>query len=114
MLGVMEPRPEDQGAFRTPTLRNVATTAPYFHTGEFPTLASVIEFKNAGVPTNAFAGMSAMPIEPLHLSKQEQSDLVEFLETLTGELPPAHLLTSIASQRAVAERSNRTIENIDR
>ena len=75
MLGVMEAKPEDQGAFRTPTLRNVAVTAPYFHTGEFSTLASVIAFKNVGGYTTAFPGMSAVPIAPLELSEQEQSDL---------------------------------------
>ncbi|MYC77045.1 cytochrome-c peroxidase [Candidatus Poribacteria bacterium] len=92
MLNLLEPRLEHQGEFKTPTLRNVALTPPYFHTGEFPTLASVIEFNDAGGTTNEFVGRSAVPVEPLHLSEQEKSDLVEFLETLTGEPPPAHLL----------------------
>ncbi len=92
MLRLLEPRLEHQGEFKTPTLRNVALTAPYFHTGEFPTLASVIEFNNAGGTTNEFAGRSAVRVEPLHLTEQEKQDLVEFLETLTGEPPPAHLL----------------------
>ena len=91
-LNLLEPRLEHQGEFKTPTLRNVALTPPYFHTGEFPTLASVIEFNDAGGTTNEFAGRSAAPVEPLHLSEQEKRDLVEFLETLTGEPPPAHLL----------------------
>lgn len=93
VLNVLEPRLEHQGEFKTPTLRNVALTAPYFHTGEFPTLASVIAFNDAGGTTNEFAGRGATPIEPLHLSEEEKSNLVEFLETLTGEPPPAHLLT---------------------
>ena len=93
MLNLLEPRPEHQGEFKTPTLRNVALTPPYFHTGEFPTLASVIEFNNAGGTTNEFAGRSVVPVEPLHLSQEEKRDLVEFLETLTAELPPPHLLT---------------------
>ncbi|MYB01883.1 c-type cytochrome [Candidatus Poribacteria bacterium] len=94
MLGVMKTKQEDQGAFRTPTLRNVALTAPYFHTGEFPTLLSVIEFKNAGGTTSTFPGMNAgSPIAPLNLTEDEQKDLIAFLETLTGALPPAHLLT---------------------
>ncbi len=98
MLDVMEAKPEDQGAFRTPTLRNVALTAPYFHTGEFSTLLSVIEFKNAGGYTTAFPGMAAVPIAPLGLSEQEQSDLVELLKTLTGESPPQHLLSKPLEQ----------------
>ena len=92
MLRLLEPRPEHQGEFKTPTLRNAALTPPYFHTGEFPTLASVIEFNDAGGTTNEFVGRNAVPVEPLHLSEQEKRDLVEFLETLTGEPPPAHLL----------------------
>ena len=91
-LNLLEPRLEHQGEFKTPTLRNVALTPPYFHTGEFPTLASVIEFNDAGGTTNEFAGRSAAPVEPLHLNEQEKRDLVEFLETLTGEPPSAHLL----------------------
>lgn len=92
MLNLLEPRLEHQGEFKTPTLRNVALTAPYFHTGEFPTLASVIEFNNVGGTTNEFIGRSAVRVEPLHLTEQEKQDLVSFLETLTGEPPPAHLL----------------------
>ena len=92
MLNLLEPRLEHQGEFKTPTLRNVALTPPYFHTGEFPTLASVIEFNDAGGTTNEFAGRKAIKIEPLHLSEQEKGDLVEFLKTLTGEPPPPHLL----------------------
>ena len=91
-LSSLEPKPEHMGSFRTTPLRNVALTPPYFHTGGFPTLASVVEFKNAGGTTNAFLGRSAVPVEPLYLSEQEKADLVTFLETLTGELPPAHLL----------------------
>ena len=99
MLGVMAAHPEDQGAFRTPPLRNIAVTAPYFHTGEFPTLASVIAFKNAGGWTTAFPGMDAVPIAPLHLTETEQIDLVEFLKTLTGESPPGHLLSKPVKQQ---------------
>ena len=91
-LSLLEPRLEHQGEFKTPTLRNIALTAPYFHTGEFPTLTSVIEFNDAGGMTNEFAGRRAVPVEPLYLTEQEKGDLVEFLKTLTGEPPPAHLL----------------------
>ena len=99
MLGVMAAKPEDQGAFRTPSLRNVAVTAPYFHTGEFPTLLSVIAFKNAGGSTTAFPGMAELPIVPLQLSEDEQNDLVEFLKTLTGASPPDHLLSKPVKPR---------------
>lgn len=99
MLNFMAAKPEDQGAFRTPTLRNVAVTAPYFHTGEFPTLLSVLEFKNDGGFTSGFPGMPAVPMGSLGLSERELNDLIAFLETLTGELPPAHLLNKIPPRR---------------
>ena len=109
MLDVMKPKPKDQGAFRTPTLRNVAITAPYFHTGEFPTLASVITFKNSGGYTTGFPDMAAVPMEPLDLSEAEQTDLIAFLETLTGELPAAHLL-----MKPVEQRTDRVFRDLDR
>ena len=109
MLDVMKPKPKDQGAFRTPTLRNVTITAPYFHTGEFPTLASVIAFKNAGGYTTGFPGMAAVLMEPLDLSEAEQTDLIAFLETLTGELPAAHLL-----MKPVEKRTDRVFRDLDR
>lgn len=93
ILNFLEPIPRHKGEFKTPTLRNVTLTAPYFHTGEFPTLTSVIEFNNVGGTGGNFAGQREGTLEPLGLSEQEISDLVEFLKTLTGELPPAHLLT---------------------
>ena len=89
----MEPIPRHQGEFKTPTLRNVALTAPYFHTGEFPTLESVIEFNNVGGTGGDFVGQRERTLEPLGLSEQEKADLVEFLGTLTGKSPPVHLLT---------------------
>ena len=114
MLNLMEAKPEDQGAFRTPTLRNVAITAPYLHTGEFPTLMSVIEFKNDAGFTSGLPGMPAVPMEPLGLSEQELNDLIAFLETLTGKLPPGHLLNRIPPRRARTERSDPDLTNVDR
>lgn len=93
ILNFLEPTSQHQGKFKTPTLRNVALTAPYFHTGEFPTLASVIEFNNAGGAGGNFVGRREGTLEPLYLTEQEKDDLVEFLKTLTGELPPPHLLS---------------------
>lgn len=92
ILNFLEPIQQHQGEFKTPTLRNVALTAPYFHTGEFPTLASVIEFNNLGGTGGNFVGQRERTLEPLQLTEQEKTELVEFLETLTGELPPASLL----------------------
>jgi len=71
----------DRGAFRTPTLRNVARTAPYMHDGALPTLADVIAFYDAGGGT--VPGRSGPEIGPLHLSDRERQALVAYLESLT-------------------------------
>ncbi len=92
ILNFLEPTQQHKGQFKTPTLRNVALTAPYFHTGDFPTLVSILEFNGAEIPTTEFAGMREGTLEPINLNEQEINDLVEFLLSLTGELPPAYLL----------------------
>lgn len=82
----------NMGQFKTPTLRNIALTAPYFHTGSYPTLESILNFNGADIPINEYAGMRDDTRGPINLSTQDVDDLLEFLLTLTGELPPAHLL----------------------
>jgi cytochrome c peroxidase len=68
--------------FKTPILRNVALTAPYMHDGSLATLGDVVDFYNRG----GFSTEDVDPrIQPLGLSEQEQEDLVEFLESLTGD-----------------------------
>lgn len=70
-----------EGAFKTPTLRNVALTAPYFHNGGYSTLRQVVEFFNRGgdFPHNNSKDL-APNIEPLGLTDQEMDDLVTFME----------------------------------
>lgn len=75
----------DRGAFRTPSLRNVARTAPYMHDGSLKTLKDVIDFYVGGGNSNLQLDRQ---IKPLKLSARDGRDLVEFLEALTGELPP--------------------------
>jgi cytochrome c peroxidase len=75
--------PMDKGKFRTPTLRNVALTAPYMHDGAFRTLKEVVDFYDNGGGKSPFAKDSL--IVPLHLSLQDKKDLVEFLKSLSGE-----------------------------
>jgi len=71
----------DRYAFKTPTLRNVELTAPYMHDGSMSTLRRVIDFYDAG-------GGHQQPKSPLlrklDLTEREKSDLVAFLESLTG------------------------------
>lgn len=76
---------EDRGAFRTPSLRNVALTAPYMHDGSLKTLKDVIDFYVRGGNPNPHQDEL---IHPLQLTEQEKADLLEFLQSLTGEVPP--------------------------
>jgi len=72
----------DIGAYRTPTLRNIALTAPYFHDGSAKTLADVVKFYNEGGRQNINRDWD---LNALALTEGEQRDLVAFLDTLTGK-----------------------------
>ncbi|MCK4841990.1 MAG: c-type cytochrome [Methylococcales bacterium] len=72
----------DIGKFKTPTLRNIALTAPYLHNGSAATLEQVIEYYDKGGDKNPLLDPA---IFPLHLTKQEKQDLVAFLNALTSE-----------------------------
>lgn len=75
----------DQGAFKTPTLRNVAKTAPYMHDGSLKTLRQVVDFYAGGGNSNPYLDKE---IKTIHLSGQDREDLVEFLNSLTGDISP--------------------------
>jgi len=79
------------GAFKTPGLRNVALTAPYFHNGGAATLEQVVEFYNRGgnFAQNNIADLDA-DIQPLGLSAGEKASLVAFLKSLTDERVRTH------------------------
>jgi len=74
----------DTGAFLTPTLRNVAKTAPYMHDGHLKTLKEVVDFYAGGGNSNPYLDKE---MKSIHLSGQDRADLVEFLESLTGDVP---------------------------
>lgn len=71
----------DRYAFRTPSLRNVAHSAPYMHDGSLDTLEAVVRFYNRGA--GQAPGKSDL-LKPLHMSEDEQRDLVAFLRALNG------------------------------
>lgn len=75
----------DKGAFKTPTLRSIIETSPYMHDGAFKTLEEVIDFFDKG--GNANPNLSPL-MKPLGLSEQEKTDLLAFLNALTGEPIP--------------------------
>ncbi len=71
-------------AFKTPTVRNAALTAPYMHNGVFKTLEEVVDFYNrsGGNGWGIHLEAQTLPLEPLHLSAREQRDIVAFLRSL--------------------------------
>ena len=73
----------DRGAFKTPTLREIARTAPYMHDGSIATLEQVIEFYNRGGNANPYRDPE---LRPLHLSEEEKRALAAFLRSLSGTL----------------------------
>ncbi len=78
----------DRGAFKTPTLREIARTAPYIHDGSMETLKEVVEHYNKGGIPNPWLDEE---IFPLNLSEQEQADLITFMvEGLAGNSYPDH------------------------
>ena len=76
-----------RGAWRTPSLRDVAITGPYMHTGVYRTLEEVVWHYDQGGEIGE-GGLKAPELKPLFLSARERSDLVAFLKTLTGRPDP--------------------------
>ncbi len=75
----------DKGAFKTPTLRNIAKTAPYMHDGSLKTLKDVVDFYVGGGNSNPHLDKEIHALD--FLTAQQRADLVAFLESLTGEMP---------------------------
>lgn len=91
-LAEVTQNPNDNGKFKTPTLINVALTAPYMHDGRFNTLQEVVEFYDHGVKvsptldfvmTKNFTDLQNGDRRELGLTPQEKADLLAFLLTLT-------------------------------
>jgi len=78
-------RPEDKGAFKTPTLRSIDETAPYMHDGAFKTLEEVVDFLDTGGDKNP--NLSPL-MKPLGLTQEEKTHLIAFLKALKGEEIP--------------------------
>ena len=71
------------GEFKTPTLRNIAQTAPYMHDGRFATLGEVLDYYSE-LPGEPPVGHREETLQPLKFSDQEKEDLEAFLQSLTG------------------------------
>ena len=70
------------GAFKTPSLREIALTAPYMHDGSLRTLEEVVDYYNRGGRHNRAIDKD---LQPLKLTTQEKQDLVEFMKSLSGK-----------------------------
>ena len=87
-------RREDWGAFRTPSLRNVAETAPFMHAGQLKTLDDVLEHYSTLENFVSADHHRETILKPLNLTKEQKNDLIAFLKSLTSPLPDSSLLTS--------------------
>jgi cytochrome c peroxidase len=77
---------KDTGAFKTPTLRNIAQSAPYMHDGSLKTLKDVVDFYIGAGNSNPHRDPDVKELD--HLTRAERDALVAFMESLTGETPP--------------------------
>jgi cytochrome c peroxidase len=75
--------PGDHGAFKTPTLREIARTAPYMHNGSIATLEDVIDFYSDGGRPNPYLDSE---IRPRNFTAEEKGALLAFLQSLNGRV----------------------------
>jgi cytochrome c peroxidase len=85
--------PTELGSFKTPSLRSVSSSAPYFHTGTLGTLEDVIDLYDRGGDASGFLGTVDENIRQLSLSDEEKRQLAEFLSALEGQPLDSSLLT---------------------
>jgi cytochrome c peroxidase len=76
---------KDKGAFKTPTVRNVALSAPYMHDGSQATLEEVVDWYAKGGHANDHLSDK---MKKLDLTDEDKQALVAFMKALTGEFPP--------------------------
>jgi len=94
--------PDDIATFKTPNLRNVLITAPYFHDGSARTLWDVVDHYNKGGMNNPWLDPD---IRPLALSEAEIEDLVAFMASLTSAQYRQQGVRALARQSEFARRS---------
>jgi len=81
----------DRGAFKTPSLRNIALTTPYMHDGSLKTLKEVVDYYIGGGNSNPHLDPQLKVLTPTTETGEVNwsgADLEAFLEALTGEIPP--------------------------
>ena len=84
-LGAVTGNPNDNGKFRSPTLRNLAYTAPYMHDGRFLTLDDVIEHYSSGLQNSSTIDPLMKKVEQggVQLSEEDKNNLKAFLLSLS-------------------------------
>jgi cytochrome c peroxidase len=92
-----------KGDFKTPTLREIARTAPYMHDGSFSSLEAVVEFYDGGGRANPALDPD---IRPLRMSPDQKTLLLMFLRTLSGEVQAGTTATT-SSQRSAHPGAHR-------
>ncbi len=99
-LSFLDNRTSNQGQFKTPSLRNVAVTAPYMHQGQMATLRDVLHHYSVFDKTfDPLKGHFELTLQPLHLTDQETDDLIAFLESLTDTALDPTLMAQPTSPR---------------
>jgi cytochrome c peroxidase len=94
LAGLALPAPDSmKGQFRTASLRGVAQSAPYMHSGQLASLSAVIDFYAVGGTLDTAAG----ELVPFAITPQEKADLIAFLGTLSGQAVPDALLVDTAA-----------------
>jgi len=98
----------DKGAFKTPTCRNVAQTAPYMHDGSQKTLEEVVEWYAKGGHPNQWLSEK---VKKLDLTDQDKADLVAFMkEGLTGDFPTVEEDRLLPDAEAAKEKAEEELK----
>lgn len=79
--GKVTNKPEDTGAFKTPTLRDIAKSAPYFHDGSIATLEEAVDFMLGGGKPNQY--LDKKNLQKRTITTQQRADLLAFLKSLS-------------------------------
>ena len=101
-VGFLRSTGHNWSEFKTPTLRNVASSAPYMHQGQFASLREVLHYYNTLEGAAKLHHASETVLAPLGLSEEELDQLEAFLHALSDERLPEALRSAPGSPLLVA------------
>lgn len=98
-------------SFKTPTVRNIALTAPYMHNGSYKTLEDVLDFYNKGGGDGIGIKLEhqTLPFDSLSLNKQEIADIVSFMKALTDTVGMTSVPKSLPKFQKQTALNNRKV-----